>query len=103
MERYLTVFVYRNDLGDATNNGFISKVHNNSFVVPHPEGNISKEDVGDRVILDVRERMGRFHAVPRTLVESGKWTMMGGNYIGTSDSRFNTYTDYLLPVHDRVE
>tara|TARA_Y100000389_G_scaffold167437_1_gene172636 strand:+ start:84 stop:437 length:354 start_codon:yes stop_codon:yes gene_type:complete len=43
--------------------------------------------------------------------KKGKWTMFGGNYAGTSDSRFSRLCDQLLggsfygavAVHDRVE
>jgi hypothetical protein len=41
----------------------------------------------------------------------GKWTMMGGNYAATSDSRFSDKIEEMLghgfygavPIHDRVE
>jgi len=43
--------------------------------------------------------------------KKGKWTMFGGNYAGTSDSRFSELCERLLgvnfygavAVHDRVE
>lgn len=44
--------------------------------------------------------LGGYRAVPASIPE-GKWTMFGGNFIYTSDSRFPSR--YPIPVHDRVE
>ena len=70
--------------------------------------------VGDEenlVVLQVRELWGEKYAelVPYSLV--GRWTMAGGAYAGSCDSRFNRMveeaTGYpcrgILAVHDRVE
>ena len=49
--------------------------------------------------------------VPTKEIENKSWTMMGGNYAATSDSRFGDMIEKLLghsfygavPIHDRVE
>ena len=50
-------------------------------------------------------------AVLKPVEAEGKWTMFGGNYAATSDSRFSDAIEALIghrfygaiPVHDRVE
>jgi hypothetical protein len=42
-----------------------------------------------------------YNAVPLKYIDNPHWTMFGGNYIDTSDSRFKH--KYPIPVHDRVE
>lgn len=53
--------------------------------------------------IKTREVFGKQYTrlVPHYLVNSGKWSMMGGNFAYSSDSRFPF--DYPLPIHDRVE
>ena len=44
-------------------------------------------------------------AIPKTLVLPGVWTMFGGHYITTSDSRLSEIIGRpaVVPIHDRVE
>jgi hypothetical protein len=44
--------------------------------------------------------MTRFRVIPANLFKEGKWTMMGGCYAETSDSR---WFQHPIPIHDRVE
>lgn len=46
-----------------------------------------------------------YHVKPLDPALSGKWTMMGGNFVYTCDGRWYEVTGhhYPLPVHDRVE
>ena len=63
--------------------------------------------------LVVRSIMGRkiVNIVPEEELEKKSWTMMGGNYGGTSDSRFGDKVEEMMesafygavPIHDRVE
>tara|TARA_S200002703_G_scaffold134844_1_gene123527 strand:+ start:8 stop:364 length:357 start_codon:yes stop_codon:yes gene_type:complete len=54
---------------------------------------------------------GQAKIVPWDAVRDDAWTMMGGNYAATSDSRFNeainkmTGQDFYgaVPIHDRIE
>jgi hypothetical protein len=47
------------------------------------------------------EPYNSLRAVPRDVLESGKWYMFGGNFIYTSDSRFPTKEP--IKIFDRVE
>jgi len=100
-ERYLSVQVFRSELGDCTNKGATSNT-SARFVVPHPQGNIDSESISDGtyVILDPSEKGGQLNFVPRGV--SG-WTMAGGNFVYTCDSRFTSYSRQPVSVHDRVE
>jgi len=103
MSKYLLVFVYRNNLGDCTNNGVTSPKFNNTLVVPCEDGNITEEDVakGGYVVLEPGTAGGALHFKPRG---TKKWTMAGGNFVHTSDSRFsNAYGRQPVSVHDRIE
>ena len=54
---------------------------------------------------------GTVKIVPVDELEKGSWTMFGGNYAATSDSRFSEAIEKIVggrfygavPVHDRVE
>lgn len=102
-ERFLLVFAYCNDLGDCTNNGVTSPKHGNRLYVPHPQGPTLLEDIEDKkaVILEPGEAGGHLHFKPRG---AKGWTMAGGNFVYTSDSRFsNLYGRQPVSVHDRIE
>ena len=103
----LSVSVYRNGRGDCTNGGPSSKYDSGvitgyginedseifSPTVESPHYVIVKDSVcGGKV---------RIRAIPADLLESGKWTMFGGNFLYTSDSRFPS--DSPIKIHDRVE
>lgn len=84
-------------------------------------GNSSKTDLvvitGDGVDCEVFEASGdsphyiiikdmcagceRIRAIPKELVDSDRWTMFGGNFLYTSDSRFPSNAP--IAIHDRVE
>ncbi len=55
-------------------------------------------------VLRVELRHGGTYvvAVPADIPE-GTWTMFGGNFIYTSDSRLRAICPYPIPVHDRIE
>lgn len=109
----LLLNVYRNDFGDCTNRGVSSKV--STVCVVNVEGPFEPNEEHPAVVLvDDRPVGNRPYPklVPLELRDSGKWTMFGGNYAGTSDSRFADAVEKLLgsnirldvlPIHDRVE
>lgn len=107
----LLLNVYRNDLGDCTAGGVSSKV--STVCVVNVEGPFEPSDKFPGVeLVDERLVGGRPYPklVPIDLVNSGKWFMFGGNYAGTSDSRFAEAIEKItgvrsgiLPIHDRVE
>ena len=102
---YLPVNVYTHAdpfFGDCTNGG-VTADPKAKLVVPCADGHFTAEDVRDRgyTILVPGEKGGRINFVPEG-VEG--WTMFGGNFVYTSDSRFSrAYSDAPVHVHDRVE
>lgn len=82
------------------------------FTVVNAEGPFEPSEDYPAAELVMAEPIGG-RKILRLIPESakGKWTMFGGNYAGTSDSRFSDLCDRLLggsfygavAVHDRVE
>jgi hypothetical protein len=103
---YLPVNVYTNNsFGDCTNHG-VTFTNPNKLVVPCEDGHISEEDVEERgyIVLELRDRP--FATATDALKPRGetRWTMAGGNFVYSSDSRFSrAYGGYPLSVHDRIE
>ena len=105
MKKGLLTFVLKPAYGDCTNNGLTSK--NNSILLISDDDTVQGpseiNDNEDYLVLVKRQLSdGEYlHAVPKSLLNSGKHVMFGGNFITTSDSRFPS--KYPIPVHDRVE
>ena len=107
----LLVSVYRNsELGDCTNNGLSNK--HNKFCVVNVEGPFNPSDDAPAVKL----ASGPYNSVrliPVELIENKSWVMFGGNYAGTSDSRFSEavnetigydkMSNGVVKIFDRVE
>jgi hypothetical protein len=95
---------------DTTAGGESSKYK--GFCVTNAEGPFDPCDEYPAAELVMAEPIGG-RKILRLIPESakGKWTMFGGNYAGTSDSRFSRLCDQLLggtfygavAIHDRVE
>jgi hypothetical protein len=105
--KYLRVEVLSNSrFSDSTNNG-ISVTH--QLVVPCEEGNITSDEVmeyGYKVLELVPSNLPQSAGYPPKFKELGekRWTMFGGNYINSSDSRFGrTYGHSPVAIHDRIE
>lgn len=92
--------VYRDHLGDCTNNGVTSK--KNAVILVWGKGELPEcyKDRDD--VLELRERrvQGTTYINATPLGEK-RWTMFGGNFVYTNDSRFPS--PYPIPVHDRIE
>lgn len=96
---------------DSTNGGWSSKF--NVVVVTNAGGVFepSKEMPGVRLVK--HRTMNHVFAVSERDIAAGKWTMFGGNYLSSSDSRFKEAVRKLLgdpdafvgaiPIHDRYE
>lgn len=104
----LTIEVYKNSLGDCSNNG-ISASSNSLFVIC-PEGYITITDAKERGLplmrVVVRQNLNYMHLQECNvdgLPIDDKWRMFGGNYGSTSDSRFGALSQYPLGIHDRIE
>jgi hypothetical protein len=109
--RYLSFYILRSDMGDATNKGVTSpdRAKGKGFLVPCESGNWNDEDIARNperfVIFDViqSEHSADYRYLrPRCAEE--RWTMMGGNFGYSCDSRFTSEVSrYPLPIHDRIE
>ena len=109
----LILTVYRNAEGyDCTNGGVTSKF--NKVCVTNVEGPFDPSPDAPAVELVGKSfSFGKsVNLVPVDLLEKKSWTMFGGNYATTSDSRFSKAVEKMLgvpfwsgavPVHDRVE
>lgn len=103
--RYLRVDVYSCGM-ESTNHG-VTDVHRDSLVVPCEEGNYTEEDVIEHGLVVLELQPSAMRGYPPKFVPvcvKGKWTMNGGNFVYTSDSRFGRkYGHQPIAVHDRVE
>lgn len=100
----ILVSVYRSDREDCSNKGLSSET--DSLIMVDENGDsfdcVHSTD-GDYLVLikDICGGVERLRAIPKSLLDSGKWTMFGGNFVYSSDSRFPSSTP--IKVHDRVE
>lgn len=108
--RVISANIYKWNLGDCSNNGISSRYH--EVLIPCEDGwqEIDENNPPENFcIMEKREfRDHTFvHLVPYHLANSGKWTMMGGTFAYSSDSRFIDCTDGFgwqpIAIHDRVE
>ena len=106
----IIVQVYRWSLGDATNNGVSSR--HNSLCVTNVEGPFEPSDASPAAQLVQHRSIGEHcYIVPQSVLDSGKWYMMGGNFAHSSDSRFREAVEkitdcegsFAIAIHDRVE
>jgi len=106
----LLTFPLRHSLGDSTNNGLSSKT-DHAYLVwnvdPINQDQILEdfynEKEEDFFVGVERSLFGKYSmiAVPYSIYKSGRHSMMGGNFLYTSDSRFPV--DAPIAIHDRVE
>jgi hypothetical protein len=106
----LHVDIYKNPLGDCTNNGISSRVK--GFTITNVEGPFEPcKDYPAAIIRDDKP-LGRPYPkiVPTELHNSKKWVMFGGNIANSSDTRFCEAVREAdggpfaaLPIFDRVE
>jgi len=108
MSKYLPISIYRDDLPDCTAGG-ASSDRAAICLVPCPDGHVKECEIygGKKVhILDFYPAVFngvQAHFKPRS-IPAGKWTMFGGNFAYTSDSRFSKqYGSSPIAIHDRVE
>lgn len=99
---YISASVYKFPLGECTNGGVTAKA--TTVLVPHPYGYYELEDGvkthNDMPVMELVTKHGRLHARP---VDDDRWLMFGGNFIYSSDSRFQEISRQPIHVHDRHE
>ena len=103
----MIVSVYRDSSDyDCTRNGVTNRF--DELCVVNVDGPFEPKDDCPAVRLE----QGPLNSVRLVPLEGeGRWTMFGGNYAATSDSRFSDAIEKMLghrfygavPVHDRIE
>ena len=100
---------------DCTNGGVSARPDIRGLCITNCDGPFDPSDdypSAQLVMKDFGGSMGRIvKVVPTEELDKGSWTMFGGNYAGSGDSRFGAKIDELLghhfygavPIHDRVE
>ena len=108
--KHLLTFPLRNSLGDCTNNGLSSKVDHAHMVwgfdlltQDQILEDFYKEKGEDFFVIKERMLFGEYSqiAVPYSIYKTGRHSMMGGNFLYTSDSRFPS--EAPIAIHDRIE
>jgi len=106
----LRVKVYRDNGPDCSNNG--PSVFFDNFTVVNIDGPFEPDNTAPAVLLIDKREAGRPNPklVPADDYGNGAWLMFGGNYAGTSDSRFGEAMQKLtgfgtdiVKIHDRIE
>ena len=107
MGMIVSVYTSKDSDYDCTNNGVTNRF--DRLCVINVEGPFEPDENTPAVYLDKGAVDGVVKLVP---LETGtRWTMFGGNYATTSDSRFSAAVELLLgqkfygavAVHDRME
>ena len=100
----LPVDVYRNKRGGATN-GITAQKDDLMLVFDglNSPFNVDALEDDDYLVLQTKSFRGKEYkyAVPKSILDSGKHSMFGGNFVYSSDARFPS--DAPIKVHDRVE
>lgn len=101
----LPVDVFRNasHKRDTTARGFTYYNDNANLVFDNVSSPFTVDEGEDYLVLKEKHVGGKkyLYAVPKSVLDAKEWSMFGGNFIYTSDSRFPS--QYPIPVHDRVE
>lgn len=96
----ISTYVYRNSLGDCTANGLTA--NNDQLDLYYNVTDYT--DLPDDALVLIERNIGgqeANYAVPVSIAKSNTWSMFGGNFVHTSDSRFPG--NGPISVHDRVE
>lgn len=106
----LIVDVLRTDGSDCTNNGISN--HFNRLLVTNVDGPFDNHDM-PRVQVVPGNLPGTVKVIAETdaLSDSPRWTMFGGNFAYSSDSRWNSAVERIagarqsgaVAIHDRIE
>lgn len=106
----LHVLIYRNPLGDCTLNGPSKTAR--GFCIMNVDGPHSPSpDYPAAFIVDDFPMGQRYpKIVPESQLSAKMWSMAGGNFAGSCDSRWRSAVEKagggphgMLPIHDRVE
>lgn len=99
--RCINAAIFKDSGGDCSNYGishFKSEV-----LIPHKEGwiEVDEDNLPENFCNVVKGFQNHIYLKPIGLKK--KWSMFGGCFAYSSDSRFQDYSEYPIPIHDRVE
>jgi len=102
-QKGMTCSVYTTDYGgvDCTLGGVTSRRKRVLLVGDGVPEIFEAGDDDEVLVLQKKEISGKTYLFAKPLDSEDSWTMFGGNFIYSSDSRFPN--KYPIPVHDRVE
>ena len=97
-------WVYRSDQGDCTNKGISSK-NSELYILGCKTAPFYPRDIRQCVQIVKREVMGEHYVNAKPIVHPKRWYMAGGNFLYTSDRRYEEITGicYPISIHDRHE
>ena len=106
------VYKNANRATDCTNNGWSNRFA--QVCIVNVDGPCEPSETCPGVIVQKHRTMKSLHVVSVEDKETGVWTMAGGNFLYTSDSRFGDLATELLgegytfgigavSIHDRIE
>ena len=106
--RALSAWIYKYKGESFSNHGISEKFNEILFACPDGHIELDTDNLPENFCnLVKRELFGEPHWYfePKTLSDSGKWTMFGGCYVHSSDTRFREIAQSWLPIQlfDRVE
>tara|TARA_B100000579_G_scaffold144461_1_gene117246 strand:- start:1653 stop:2027 length:375 start_codon:yes stop_codon:yes gene_type:complete len=113
----LHVYIYRDEtLGGCSNHGVSdikTRPHIKGLTITNIEAPFepSEEYPAAKLIVEKHFKYPTVRVVPQELLNAKAWSMMGGSYVATSDSRFNETIEQLtghtfygaVALHDRTE
>jgi len=110
----LHVYFYRSDdLKGCSNNGVSETKGIKGLTITNIDAPFkpSKEYPAAKLIVEKHFKHPTVRVVPEALLLDDVWTMMGGSYVASCDSRFNQKIEELtghtfygaVALHDRVE
>lgn len=103
--RGIMALIFKNPMGDCSNNGFSSKDYKCYLFAEGLDGNYSEAECADvDYLVIIKGPMNTLRAVPKSLIDSGAWVTFGGNFVYASDSRFSKLNNGSpIKIFDRVE
>ena len=103
--RCINANVFRSKYGDCSNNGISNRF--SEILIPCKEGwiEVDSENLPENFCEVGYTTYGEkkyINLVPKSA--GGKWTMFGGCFAWSSDSRFREYvSEQPVQIHDRIE
>jgi hypothetical protein len=103
----LIVDIYKNNGADCTANGISSK--SNELCIINIKAPFNPDKDRPAALLVKGNLPNTVRIIPANINEDKTWTMFGGNFAYSSDSRFNEAVEKLakfrgaVQIHDRIE